>query len=81
MYLLEWPRRGSSNEYPQSKFLSRNKKNNVHPCKPQFYNIKVDFKGGAKVYRHVIVMERLAEELLISTHNSCFCEEIKKNII
>ena len=26
-------------------FLSRNKKNNVHPCKPQFYCIKVGFKG------------------------------------
>ena len=26
-------------------FLSRNKKNNVHPCKPQFYYIKVRFKG------------------------------------
>ena len=30
------PRRGGSNEYPQSMFLSRNKKNNVYPCKPQF---------------------------------------------
>ena len=26
--------------------LSRNKKNNVYPCKPQFYYIKVGFKGG-----------------------------------
>ena len=26
-------------------FLSRNKKNNVYPCKPQFYYIKVGFKG------------------------------------
>ena len=42
---LELPRRGSSNEYPQSMFLSRNKKNNVYPCKPQFYYIKVGFKG------------------------------------
>ena len=37
--------RGGSNEYPQSMFLSRNKKNNVYPCKPQFYYIKVGFKG------------------------------------
>ena len=44
-YLLELPQQGSSNEYPQSMFLSRNKKNNVHPCKPQFYCIKVGFKG------------------------------------
>ena len=39
------PRRGGSNEYPQSMFLSRNKKNNVYPRKPQFYYIKVGFKG------------------------------------
>ena len=44
-YSLEPPRRGGSNEYPQSMFLSRNKKNNVYPCKPQFYFIKVGFKG------------------------------------
>ena len=36
--------RGGSNEYPQFMFLSRNKKNNVYPCKPQFYYIKVGFK-------------------------------------
>ena len=44
-YLLEPPRRGSSNQYPQSMFLSRNKKNNVYPCKLQFYYIKVGFNG------------------------------------
>ena len=44
-YSLEPPRRGGSNEYPQSMFLSKNKKNNVYPCKPQFYYIKVGFKG------------------------------------
>ena len=42
---LEPPRRGGSNEYPQFMFLSRNKKNNVYPGKPQFYYIKVGFKG------------------------------------
>ena len=42
---LEPPRRGGSNEHPQSMFLSRNKKNNVYPCKPQFYYIKAGFKG------------------------------------
>ena len=35
-YLLEPPRRGGSNKYPQSMFLSRNKKNNVYSCEPQF---------------------------------------------
>ena len=44
-YSLEPPRRGGSNEYPQPMFLSRNKKNNVYPRKPQFYQIKVGFKG------------------------------------
>ena len=44
-YSLEPPRRGGSNEYPQSMFLSRNKKNNVYPCEPQFYYIKVGFEG------------------------------------
>ena len=44
-YSLELPRQGGSNEYPQSMFLSRNKKNNVYPCKPQFYYIKMGFKG------------------------------------
>ena len=38
-------RRGGSNEYPQSMFLSRNKKNNVYLYKLQFYYIKVGFKG------------------------------------
>ena len=36
-YSLEPPRR--------SMFLDRNKKNNLYPCKPQFYYIKVGFKG------------------------------------
>ena len=47
-YSLEPPQRGGSNEYPQSMFLSRNKKNNVYPCKPQFY------------YRYVFVMTTIA---------------------
>ena len=44
-YSEEPPRRGGFNEYPQSMFLNRNKKNNEYPCKPQFYYIKVGFKG------------------------------------
>ena len=43
-YSLEPPRRGGSNEYSQSMFSSENKKNNVYPCKPQFFYIKVGFK-------------------------------------
>ena len=44
-YSLEPPRLSGSNEYPQSQFSSRNKKNNVYPSKPQFYYTKVEFKG------------------------------------
>ena len=40
-----YSRRGGSNEYPQSMFLSRNKKNTVYPYRPRFYYIKVGFKG------------------------------------
>ena len=49
-YSLEPPRRGGSNEYPQSMFLSRNKKNNVYPCKAKFYYIKVGFKAVKTIY-------------------------------
>ena len=44
-YSLEPPRRGGSNEYPQSMFLSKNKKIYLYPFKPQFYCIRVGFKG------------------------------------
>ena len=40
-------------------FLSNNKKNNVYPCKPQFYMyyIKVGFKGDQNnIPRYVFVM-------------------------
>ena len=47
-YSLEPPRRGGSDEHPQPMFLSRNKKNNVYPCKHQFYYMYINggFKGG-----------------------------------
>ena len=35
-YTLEPPRRGSSNEYPQSMFWSKNKKNRYTPTYPSF---------------------------------------------
>ena len=54
-YSLEPTRRGGSNEYPQSMFLSRNKKINVYPYKPQFYYIKWGLRGS-KLYRRVLVM-------------------------
>ena len=45
--------------YPQPMFPSRNKENNVYPCKPQFYYIKVGFKGVKIRYIFVIVFVEL----------------------
>ena len=44
-YTLEPPRRGRSNEYPQSMFWGKNKKKYVYPYIPQFYCIKVGIRG------------------------------------
>ena len=44
-YSLELPRWGGSNKYPQSMYSSKNKKNKVYLCKPQFYYVKLGFKG------------------------------------
>ena len=52
---LEPPRWGGSNEYPQYLFFSKIRKIMSNPVKPQFYYIKVGFKGS-KLYRHVLVM-------------------------
>ena len=54
-FSLEPPRRGGSNKYPQSMFLIRNKKKNVHPCIPQFYYIKWGLRGSI-LYRYDFVM-------------------------
>ena len=64
-YSLELPHRGSSNEYPQSMFLSRNKKNNV----PQVYCIKVGFKGPT-LYRHVFMMSEILHQTSL-----CNCKQ------
>ena len=55
-YSLEPPHWGGSNEYPLSMVLSRNKKNNVYPCKSQFYYIKVGFRGSKFCFRDVVQM-------------------------
>ena len=43
---------GGNVRIPKTYFLEkvkRNKKNNLYPCKPQFYYIKMGFKGGGGV--------------------------------
>ena len=50
-YTLKPPRRGGSNEYPQSMFWSKNKKNRYTRCIPQFRFIKVGL-GGYSLHGH-----------------------------
>ena len=68
-YSIEPPRRGGSNEYPQSMFLSRNKKNNVYPCKPQFYYINIFHISAQNIDCGYSILD---EAVLTSTHNLCF---------
>ena len=49
-YTLEPPRRGGSNEYPQSIFWSKNKENMYTPAYPSF-----SFKGYT-LHGHVFLM-------------------------
>ena len=49
---------------PTIYVLSRNKKNNVYPCKPQFLCKEVGLRG-AKLYRHVFMM--IAQSYTLST--------------
>ena len=59
-YSLDPPRRGGSNEYSQSMFLSRNKKNNLYPCKLQFYCIKAGFKRSDQIASTCIWSDQIA---------------------
>ena len=45
-YTLEPPRRGGSNEYPQSMLWSKNKKNRYTPANPSFFLYKSGVQGG-----------------------------------
>ena len=76
-YSLEPPRWGGSNEYLQFMLLSRNKKNNVYPCKPPFYYIKVGFKGST-LYKRVFVMSQdsflLRIDFLTEWRQKHFCQ-------
>ena len=56
-YWLEPPRLGSSNECPQFRFLSRNKINNVYPCKTPVLLYKTGL-SGSKLFRYDFVMSK-----------------------
>ena len=59
-YTLEPLRRGGSNEYPQSMFWSKNKKNRYIPSKPQFCYIQVGLRGYI-FHGHVLLMQFLTQ--------------------
>ena len=46
-------------------FLIRNKKNNVYPCKPQIYYIKVGFKVGKNYIGFRDVLSFLQENCVL----------------
>ena len=52
---LEPPRRGGSNEYPQSMFWSKNKKNRYTPANPSFTISKWGLRGYT-LHGHVFLM-------------------------
>ena len=54
-YTLEPPRRGGSNEYPQSMFWSKNKKNRYTPAYPSFAILKWGLRGYS-LHGHVFLM-------------------------
>ena len=54
-YTLELPRRGGSNEYPQSMFYSKIRKIMYTPVNPSFTIFKWGLRGS-KLYRRVFVM-------------------------
>ena len=52
-------------------FLSKNKKNNVYPCKPQFYCVKMGFKDVKIIYRCVFCDVTAGRLRLIERFSVC----------
>ena len=85
-YTLETPRRGGSNEYPQSMLWIKNTEEKyVYPCEPQFYYIK----WGSSAYTlhgHVFLMHveieisRIAMyHFMLFNHNKGLKSSVKHN--
>ena len=60
-YTLKPPRRGGSNEYPQSMFFSKNKKNRCTHAYPGCLSILKWGLRGYKFHGHVFLMHTLAD--------------------
>ena len=73
-YTLEPPRRGGSNEYPQSMFWSKNKKNRHTPAYPCFAIQKLGSSGGYTLHGHVFLMH-LSLNITPQRHPQSFAEE------
>ena len=63
-YTLEPPQRGGSNEYPQSMFWSKNKKNMYTRVNPSFTIFKWGVRGYT-LHGHVILMVSIPGTSLI----------------
>ena len=65
---------------PTIYVLSRNKKNNVYPCKPNFTILKWGLRGS-KLYRHVFVMDfQISEQTLNLSTGSGIIKEVYVNV-
>ena len=62
-YTLEPPHWGGSNEYPWSKFLSKNVKIMYNPCKPQSHYTKVGCKE-CSLHGHVILIILIISQIV-----------------
>ena len=68
-YTLEPPRSGGSNEYPQSMFWSKNKKNRYTPANPIFSYIKSGVQGGILFMEHLPGTETNDNQMSSNVHN------------
>ena len=68
---IEPPRRGGSNEYPQSMFWSKSKKNRYTPAYPSFAK-KWDIRGYI-LHGHVFLMKYISNFVFYDTGKMLIC--------
>ena len=63
-------------------FLTKNKKNNVYPCKPKFYYTEVGFKGVKIIYIDEMELDSAADGSTsqIPTPSPLSREKCKNNV-
>ena len=66
-YTLKPPRRSDSNEYPQSMFWSKNKKNRYTPANPSFTMYKWGLRGYS-LHGHVFQMFKAKTGFYMTNH-------------